>query len=188
MKSKNDSEMPRVFKTVYEKLEKRWIKPKFHIMDNEASSTVMSWLERNKVDTQKVSLHNHWSNTAERMIDTAKHHFISGMAGTDENYPIREWDRGLAQSQRTLNMLRPCRINPKLSADAFLEGQHDTNLTFSRKNNHTLWHQKKYKMDMAFQGILTPSPMNSNKCYISWVVKTPTKTLHHVLHSGMPTY
>ena len=61
------------------------------------------------------------------MIETAKHHFIAGMAGTDENYPIREWDMGVAQSQRTLNMLGPCRINPKLSADTFLEGQHDYN-------------------------------------------------------------
>ena len=50
--------MSRVFKTVYENLEKIGIKPKFHIMDNEASSTVMSWLERNKVDAQKVSPHN----------------------------------------------------------------------------------------------------------------------------------
>ena len=61
------------------------------------------------------------------MIETAKHHFIAGMAGTDKNYPIREWDKGVAQSQITLNMLRPCRINPKLSADVFLEGQHDYN-------------------------------------------------------------
>ena len=88
---------------------------------------MMSWLERNQVDAQKVAPQNHRSNTAERMIETAKHHFIAGMAGTDKNYPIREWDRGVEQSQRTLNMLRPCRINPKLSADAFLEGQHDYN-------------------------------------------------------------
>ena len=74
-------------------------------MDNETSSTVMSWLERNKVDAQKVSPHNHQEDTAERMIETAKHHFIAGMAGIDENYPIREWDRGVARSQRTLNML-----------------------------------------------------------------------------------
>ena len=79
-------------------------------MDNEAYSTVMSRLERNKVDAQKVAPHNHQSNTAERIIETAKHHFIAGMAGTDEKYPIREWDRGVEQSQRTLNMLRPCRI------------------------------------------------------------------------------
>ena len=80
------------------------MKPKFHIMDNDASSTVMSWMERNKVDAHKVAPHNHRENKAERMIETAKHHFIAGMAGTDKNYPIREWDRGVAQSQRTLNM------------------------------------------------------------------------------------
>ena len=74
-------------------------------MDNEASSTVMSWLERNKLDAQKVAPHNHRANIEERMIETDKHHFIAEMAGTDENYPIREWDRGVAQSQRTLNML-----------------------------------------------------------------------------------
>ena len=34
MKSKNDSKMSRVFKTVYEKMEKRGIKLKFHIMEN----------------------------------------------------------------------------------------------------------------------------------------------------------
>ena len=105
MKSKDDSDMSRMFKTVYDKLEKRGIKPEFHIMDNEASSTVMSWLERNKVDAQKMAPHNHQANTSERMIETAKHHFIAGMDVTDKNYPIREWDRGISQSQRTLNML-----------------------------------------------------------------------------------
>ena len=65
-------------------------------MDNEASITVMSWLEQNKLDAQKLLPHNHQANTSKRMIETAKHHFIAGMAGTDENYPIREWDRGVA--------------------------------------------------------------------------------------------
>ena len=67
-------------------------------MDNEGSSTVMSWLEQNKVDAQKVAPHNHRENTAKRMIDTVKRHFIAGMAGTDENYPIGEWGRGMAHS------------------------------------------------------------------------------------------
>ena len=65
------------------------------------------------------------------MIETAKHHFIAGMYGTDENYPIREWDRGVEQSQRTLNMIRLCQINPKFSADAFLEGSPITMLYLS---------------------------------------------------------
>ena len=96
-------------------------------MDNEASGAVMDWFERNKVDAQKVSPYNYRANISERMTEAAKHHFISGMAGTDENDPIREWDRCVPQSQRSLNMMRPCRINPKLSADAFLEGQHNYN-------------------------------------------------------------
>ena len=97
-------------------------------MDNEASSAVMDWLQRMKqVDAQKVSPHNHRANVAEIMIETGKHHLISGIAGTDENFPITQWDRLIPQTQRTLNMVRLCRINPKLSADAFLEGQHDYN-------------------------------------------------------------
>ena len=59
MKNKNDGEMMRVFEKIYETLTKRGIKPTFHVMDNEVSSTVMSWFERNNVDAQKVSPHNH---------------------------------------------------------------------------------------------------------------------------------
>ena len=96
-------------------------------MDNEASTAVLDWFVKNKIDAQKVSPYNHRANISERMIETAKHHFIAGMAGTDENFPITQWDRCVAQSERSLNMLRPCQVNPKLSVDAFLEGQHDYN-------------------------------------------------------------
>ena len=44
------------------------------------------------------------------------------LSGTDENFPITPWDRLIPQTHRTLNIMRPFRINPKLSADAFLEG------------------------------------------------------------------
>ena len=55
MKSKHDSEMLRVFDKFYKKLTSRGIKPTFHVMDNEVSSTVMDWLQRVKqVDAQKV--------------------------------------------------------------------------------------------------------------------------------------
>ena len=62
MKNKNDGEMMRVFEKIYETLTKRGIKPTLHVMDNEVSSTVMSWFERNNVDAQKVSPHNHRAN------------------------------------------------------------------------------------------------------------------------------
>ena len=86
----------------------------------------MDWLQLVKqVDAQKVSPHNHRANVAERMIETGKHHLISGIAGTDKKFLITQWDRLIPQTQMTLNMMRPFRINPKLSAEAFLEGQHD---------------------------------------------------------------
>ena len=81
--------MLRLFDKVYGKLTSRGIKPTFHVMDNEASSAIMDWLQRVKqVDAQKVSPHNHRANVAERMIETGKHHLISGIAGTDENFLI----------------------------------------------------------------------------------------------------
>ena len=108
------------------------------------------------------------------MIETAKHHFIAGMAGTEKNYPTRKWDRGVEQSQRTLNMLRPCRIKPKLSADAFLEGQHDYNavpfpplvwimIIFEGPEKRSSW---------GFHGVegfsVGPAEINY-RCYKGWV-------------------
>ena len=91
MKSKHNSEMLRVFDKFYRKLTSRGIKPTFHLMDNEASSAIMEWLQRVKqVDAQKVSLHSHRANVAERMIETGKHHLVSRIAGTDENFPITQ--------------------------------------------------------------------------------------------------
>ena len=76
--------MLRVFDKVYRKLTSRGIKYKFHVVDSEASSTVMDWLQRVKqVDAQKVSPHNHRANVAEIMIETGKHHLLSGITGTD---------------------------------------------------------------------------------------------------------
>ena len=146
-------------------------------MNNEASSTVMSWLKKNKVDAQKVSPHNHRANTAEIMIETEKHHFIAGMAGTDKNYPIREWERGVAQSQRTLNMLRPCRINPKLSADALLEGQQDYNaVTFPPLGQRMLiFEGPEKRSSWGFHGVegFSVGPAEKNcRCYTGWVPKT----------------
>eukprot|EP00957_Ditylum_brightwellii_P147253 11212778-Ditylum_brightwellii.AAC.1 len=37
------------------------------------------------------------------------------------------WCRLLPQAYMTLNMLRPCRLNPKLSAYSSMEGIHDYN-------------------------------------------------------------
>ena len=37
------------------------------------------------------------------------------------------WDKLLPQAERTLNMLRPARVAPNISAYAYMHGQHDFN-------------------------------------------------------------
>ena len=88
----------------------------------------------------------------------------------------------MEQSQRTLNMLRPCRINPKFSADAFLEGQHNYNavpfpplgwrmLIFEGPEKRSLW---------GFHGVegFSVGPAERNyRCYKGWV---PTKEAERI--------
>jgi hypothetical protein len=58
----------------------------------------------------------HRRNAAERAIRTFKNHFIAGLCGVDQYFPLHLWDRLLPQAILTLNLLRGSRINPKLSA------------------------------------------------------------------------
>ena len=69
----------------------------------------------------------HRTNAAEKAIDTWKCHFISGLSSVDPNFPMHLWCRLIHQATTTLNLLRPSRINPRLSAEAQLNGAFDFN-------------------------------------------------------------
>ena len=71
----------------------------------------------------------HRRNAAERAIQTCKDHFLVCLANVDPEFPITEWDRLLPQASITLNLLRNSRMNPKLSAYAYLFGNFDFNAT-----------------------------------------------------------
>ena len=76
---------------------------------------------------QLVPPHIHRQNSTEHAIKTFKAHFILTLATYDPQYPIAEWDRLIAQSKMTLNLLRSACCNPRLSAYAHLEGAHNYN-------------------------------------------------------------
>ena len=50
---------------------------------------------------------------------------MAGFATCDKEFPVAEWDRLLVQAALTLNLLRTSRVNPKLSAYAYLFGNFD---------------------------------------------------------------
>ena len=84
-------------------------------------------LKTKKILYQLAPPGNHRTNAAERAIQTFKHHFLAGLASCHPDYPFREWDCLLTQAELTLNLLCNSRVNPKLSAWAYLFGNHDFN-------------------------------------------------------------
>ena len=98
-------------------------------MDNECSDELKSAIHKTDIKLQLVPPHIHRANTAERVIQTWKQHFKSGLASIDPNFPLREWDRLIPQAEITLNLLRSSRSNPKLSAYAYMFGNFDYNKT-----------------------------------------------------------
>ena len=71
----------------------------------------------------------HQRNAAERAIRTFKNHFLAGLATCDPDFPLQEWDRLILQATITVNLLCSSRVNPKLSAYAYVFGPFDFNRT-----------------------------------------------------------
>ncbi|KAL7460503.1 hypothetical protein ACHAXS_000946 [Conticribra weissflogii] len=89
----------------YRMLNKKRQKPKFCVLDNEASSTIKKFLIDESIDYQIVLPKEHGVNSAKRAIQTFKNHFISGLRLTDPNFPLQLWDQFLPQAEDSLNML-----------------------------------------------------------------------------------
>ena len=128
-KTRNAAELCTATMKILDRLERNSHKTNLHIMDNEASNFLKHSLIKNNITYQLVPPHLHQRNMAEHAIQTFKAHFISCLCTTPLTFPAKEWDRLLPQCELTLNLLRPCRYNPKLSAYASLERTFDFNAT-----------------------------------------------------------
>ena len=71
----------------------------------------------------------HRTNAAEREIRTYKDHFIYGLISFNQNFPLHFLDRLIPHATLTLNLLCPSRLNPRLLAEAQLNGAFDFNRT-----------------------------------------------------------
>jgi hypothetical protein len=96
-------------------------------MDNQACTVVKKYLTTKECKNMLVEPNNHRVNVAECAIQTFKAHFISALATTDSNFLLQLWDRLTPQVEATLNMLRPSRINPNMSAYEAVHGPYNWN-------------------------------------------------------------
>ena len=72
---------------------------KVHILDNECSFLMKATLKNHNVKYKFVLPYTHRRNVIQRVIQTWKYHFLSGLVSCDPNFPIREWDRLLKQGK-----------------------------------------------------------------------------------------
>ena len=122
LRNRSAQEILRVFTAVHAYLVTRGLRPHIHTLDNKASTNLKDFLTDEKVEYQLMPPHIHRRNSAKRAIQSFENHFMAGLASTDPNFPLSNWCRLLPQAELTLNLLRPSRLNPKLSAYALLEG------------------------------------------------------------------
>jgi len=127
MKNKSEGSMIKAYQALWTRLTASGtVKPKTHILDNEASTEFKKEIQKNCA-IQLVPPDNHRRNLAERAIQTFKNHFKSILAGADDSFPMRLWDRLLPQTILTLNLLRQANAVPTISAWQYVHGNFDYN-------------------------------------------------------------
>ena len=68
------------------------VSPATCIIDNEASLHLKTALANDDIKHQLVPPHYHRTNFAERAIQTFKQYFNAGLALTDPDFPLSQWD------------------------------------------------------------------------------------------------
>jgi hypothetical protein len=127
MKDRTSGEMICAYQHLVDRLKTAGILPKHHVLDNKCSADFKAAITNNQMTYQLVPPNDHHRNIAEKAIQTCKAHFISIICGADKSFPLHLWCQLLPQAEHTLNMLRPSRMTPTVSAFTYLWGQHDYN-------------------------------------------------------------
>ena len=129
LRKRTAAEITRGWTILNDKFASAGTEPKSYVIDNEANLLLKTAMIKRNIKYQMVPPNCHRANAAERAIQTFKNHLKAGLASTDPDFPIQEWDRLLEQADLTLNLLRSSRCNPKLSAWTYLFGEFDFNAT-----------------------------------------------------------
>ena len=89
IKDQTDASIIGGFEEVLNTLNNKGFKPQFNVTDNQAANAIKQYLTKQECKWQFVEPTNHQVNAAERVIQTYKNHFISGLCSTDPNWPMQ---------------------------------------------------------------------------------------------------
>jgi len=177
MKSRNKGDILKAYRKIHTQLVIQGLKPRLQMLDNKTSAILFAYLQKNKIVVQLAPPHMHRRNLAERAIRTFKEHFISIRAGCDPRFPKNLWDQLIAQAIITLNLLRPSRLHPKLSAYAHVNGEFDYNKTpLAPPGTEVIVHEKPKQRgswdDHGIKGWYLEPAINHYRCYICYLPST----------------
>jgi hypothetical protein len=121
---------------IYKWLTHHGFKSLLHKLDNETSKDVEAFVAMEQTHMQYTPPDIHCTNPAKRAIRTWKNHFLAGMAGLPNSFPIANWCCLTTQCNATLNMLRPHQ-NPLLLAHEALKGSFSFDATLRQRGSHS---------------------------------------------------
>jgi hypothetical protein len=129
IKSRKSGELVKAYQTCYDTLKQKGLTARLMRIDNEVSAILIAAIESDGLNLQIVAPNDHRLNPAERAIQSFKAHFISTRSGVDPGFPSNRWDLLVPMTVLTLNLLRPSKINPAISAYTQVMGTFDFNRT-----------------------------------------------------------
>ena len=129
MENRSVPDLLKSYTAIHNLLSERGLAPQMHYLNNECPAVLQKFMTGKDERFQLVPPHLQRLDSAERAIQTFKNNFIAGLASVNTNLPVHIWCRLLPHCLLNLNLLRPSRINPKISAYAQLHDAFDFNCT-----------------------------------------------------------
>ena len=117
------------FQECYEELKSKGIIGRMVRLDNEILEQMIAEFKKQGLDYQLASPRNHGVVDAERAIGIFKNHVIASRSRTHPDFLQKGWSHLVRHNVITMNMLRPSRINPCISAYTQVHGIFDFNRT-----------------------------------------------------------
>jgi hypothetical protein len=87
MKNRTEGEMIRVYQKILNRMKTAGLGLRKQVLNNECSAVMKACIKENGMDYKLIPLGQHRRNQAEQAIQTFKAHFISILAGIDDNSP-----------------------------------------------------------------------------------------------------
>jgi hypothetical protein len=152
-------------------------KPIIERIDNECSKDFRAICKALTISIELAPPGQHRTNAAERAIRTFKNHFIAILSTTDKQFPLELWDELVPQAEITLNLMRSCRFDPKISAFEAVRGPFDINKTpMAPGGTRVVVHVKpliRASWDThGVEGFYIGPALEHYRCYRCWIIST----------------